>query len=544
MSYMTVRFLHKDYSIPEDVLLYIDLLEFTSNVKTQLSNAFVRKLKGEIQKGNVACVSDEDLAPEIERQVGLFIAKLTENDIYDRTVNDYLRQSKGYKQISKVNAAALEEARRVLKQQMSDWLDGYEGAIQKKDASVTGLGFSVWASSFVNHAIYAAMEASKVNEQEKAAVKEYQKDMAELRTRLENRKNVDEQRYVANTYIPNMEAAITVFAYELLDTFISDLIKYGKLNKEVLNYVHIDRSNDLLKNLELSQNKPAVLLKAFEVCPYNIAVYMQAMKHDLLDYATFQTAKMFGHGKAIILFLKKNLGGSTTSEKKRLNFKNAELLSLYSGQPLREITAYMADFIVDGYAQIIAALSDTTPCYNIMSKVDEEDILAGNSISKEKAKWLVDPLAPAVLWDKLTGEYGHNDLFERLLALLPEETGIESKKKYDFFLKKKLFAVLETIRQERVAEILNRRKAEEQKRETEAEQARISEAKRRKFRKYSAIIAPIAAVMMIVISLLSSHFSTISKIDDYIATQQYEHAFDAVNCSNLSAEKNRNTEIC
>ena len=327
MSYMTVRFLHKDYSIPEDVLLYIDLLEFTSNVKTQLSNTFVRKLKGEIQKGNVACVSDEDLAPEIERQVGLFIAKLTENDIYDRTVNDYLRQSQGYKQISKVNAAALEEARRALKQQMSDWLEGYEGAIQKKDASVTGLGFSVWSSSFVNHAIYAAMEASKVNEQEKAAVKEYQKDMAELRTRLENRKNADEQRYVANTYIPNMEAAITVFAYELLDTFISDLIKYGKLYKEVLNYVHIDRSNDLLKNLDLSQNKPAVLLKAFEACPYNIAVYMQAMKHDLLDYATFRTAEMFGHGNTIISFLQKNLGGSATSEKKRLNFKNAELLA-------------------------------------------------------------------------------------------------------------------------------------------------------------------------------------------------------------------------
>lgn len=276
MSYIKTTFLGAEYTIPADILLYIDLLDFTSSIKTRLTNTFVRKLKGEIQKGNVACVSDEDLAPEIEQQVGLFIAKLTENDIYDRTVNDYLRQNEGYKLISKVNAAALEEARRALKQQMSDWLEGYEGAMQKKDASVTGLGFSIWSSSFVNHAIYAAMEASKVNEQEKAAVKEYQKDMAELRTRLENRKNTDEQRYVANTYIPNMEAAITVFSYELLDTFISDLIKYGKLNKEVLNYTHIDRSNDLLKNLELSQNKPAVLLKAFEACPYNIAVYMQA----------------------------------------------------------------------------------------------------------------------------------------------------------------------------------------------------------------------------------------------------------------------------
>ena len=506
MSYIKTTFLGAEYTIPADILLYIDLLDFTSKIKAQLTNTFVRKLKGELQKGNVACVSDEDLAPEIERQVGLFIVKLTEKDIYDRTVNDYLRQNEGYKLISKVNAAALEEARRALKQQMSDWLEGYEGAMQKKDASVSGLGFSIWSSSFVNHAIYAAMEASKVNEQEKAAVKEYQKDMAELRTRLENRKNTDEQRYVANTYIPNMEAAITVFSYELLDTFISDLIKYGKLNKEVLNYTHIDRSNDLLKNLELSQNKPAVLLKAFEACPYNIAVYMQAMKHDLLDYSTFQTAKIFGHGNTIISFLEKNLGGSAKSEKKRLNFKNAELLSLYSSRSLREITAYMADFIVDGYAQIVTALSDTTPCYNIMSKVDEEDILAGNNISKEKAKWLVDPLAPAVLWDKLTCEYGHDDLFDRLLALLPGETGIESKKEYDFLLKKKLYAVLETIRQERVETILAQRQEDERRKEAEAENARRTAARNKAVKKIG-VVATIVLVAIVIASIVINKIS-------------------------------------
>ena len=518
MGYIRSSFLGKEYSIPEDVLLYINLLEFTSNVKTQLINTFVRKLKSEIQKGNVACVNDNNLAPEIEQQVGKYIAMLTEHGIYDRTVNDYLRQNEGYKLISKVNAAALEEARRALKQQMSDWLEGYEGAIQKKDASITGLGFSIWSSSFVNHAIYAAMEASKVNEQEKAAVKEYQKDMAELRTRLENRKNTDEQRYVANTYIPTMESAITVFSYALLDTFISDLVQCGKLNKDVLNYIHVDRSNDLLKNLELSQNKPAVLLKAFEACPYNLAVYMQAMKHDLLDYASFQTAKIFGHGSAIISFLEKNLGGSAKSEKKRLNFKNAELLSLYSGRPLREITAYMADFIVDGYAQTIAALSDTAPCYGVMSKVEERAILAGESISKQKADWLVDPLAPAVLWDKLTAEYGHSDLFDRLLNLLPDRPELNNKQEYDTFLKNRLFSILETIRQERVVKIHEQQREEARRKEEEAERSRRT-AKRNKRIK---IVCLIAVAVSIVIAIISS---AITKADNAKAYQEMAGEF-------------------
>ena len=36
MSYITVKFLDKEYSIPQDVLTYIDLLSFTDSVQKQL----------------------------------------------------------------------------------------------------------------------------------------------------------------------------------------------------------------------------------------------------------------------------------------------------------------------------------------------------------------------------------------------------------------------------------------------------------------------------------------------------------------------------
>ena len=74
---MIVNFLKKDYCIPEDVLTYIDLLSFTDNVQKQLFGAFVRKLKNEIAKDNIGLLGDEDLAAEIEQQVGRFIAKFS-----------------------------------------------------------------------------------------------------------------------------------------------------------------------------------------------------------------------------------------------------------------------------------------------------------------------------------------------------------------------------------------------------------------------------------------------------------------------------------
>ena len=82
MSNITVKFLGKEYSIPEDALAYIELLDFTDSIQKQLFGAFVRKLKNEIAKDNIGLLGDEDLAAEIEQQVGRFIAKLCDNGIF------------------------------------------------------------------------------------------------------------------------------------------------------------------------------------------------------------------------------------------------------------------------------------------------------------------------------------------------------------------------------------------------------------------------------------------------------------------------------
>lgn len=511
MGYIRAIFLGKEYSIPEDVLTYIDLLSFTDGVKTQLANSFVRKLKAEIQKDNIGLLGDEALAAEIERQVGKFIAKLCDHGIFTRTISDYLKNNKGYELYSNVNKAALEKMKSILIQEMDDWQAGYENAVNRAESHVTGMGFSIWSGSFVNHAIYAAMEASTLNKQGKEAEALYQKDMDDLRARLDSQYGGEKSNYINNTYIPNMEAAFTVFAYELLDKYVADLIANGKFDGKTLDYIDIGRSNDLLKNLTLSNNKKVILENAFSACPYNIAVYMQAMQYDLLDYESFQTAKLFNLDGSIISFLEENLGGAPNSDKRRLNFKYAELLSLYTGRSLREITAYVADFIVDGYAQTVAAFTNNASCYNIMAKVNEENILAGNRISKEKTDWVVDPLAPAVLWDKLTSEYGHYDLLDRLLKLLPDRPEVSSKEEYDALLKDRLFVIFEAIRQERVATILAQRQEEVRLKEVEAEKARRTAERNKKIKK----ICFVSAIVIIVILIASTIITKLNNARAY-----------------------------
>ena len=515
MAYINTTFLGKEYSIPRDILTYIDLLDFTESVKKQLVNAFVRKLNAEIQKGNTACLDDKDLSAEIERQVGYFIAKLCDNGIFNRTISDYLRNNKGYQLYSDVNKAALEKMKSLLIREMDSWQAGFEDAMQKKESSVTGMGFSIWSSSFINHAIYAAMEASTVDKQEKAAAVQYQKDMNDLRARLDSQYGKEKSAYVHNTYIPHMEAALTVFAYELLDKYVADLIANGKFDSKTLDYVDIGRSNDLLKNLTLSNNKKAILENAFAACPYNIAVYEQATKYELLDYDSFQTAKLFNQHMPILWLLKKSLGEVEYPEKFKLNYGAAKKLAEFTQCDVISIlqakTTTYVDLVIKAYGNAAGILGNRSQAARIMSELSETAILSGNAASKGKASAYINGIVSQSVWSELTEKCGFTDLLDKIKAQVPGTESATTKRDVDVLLEDKLYPMLEEARKIRENEIRQKRADEAKRKEEEAENAKRTVARN----KMAKRIALIAAVLIIAIIIASTVINNISNAKAY-----------------------------
>ena len=544
MSNITVKFIGKEYSIPEDVLTYIDLLDFTDSVQKQLASTFVRKLRNEIAKDNIGLLGDEDLAQEIEQQVGKYIAKLCDNGIFTRTINDYLKNNNGYQLYSDVNKAALEKMKSLLIQEMDAWQAGYEDAINKAESHVTGMGFSIWSGSFVNHAIYAAMEASTLNKQSKEAESQYQKDMGDLRLRLDSKYGGEKSNYINNTYIPSMEAAITVFAYELSDKYVADLIANGKFDGKTLDYVDIGRSNDLLKNLTLSNNKQAILENAFAACPYNIAVYMQAMKYDLLDYDSFQTAKVFKQDHHVLSFFRDSWGEVSFPTKFNINYHCinvwASLTGKSSADLLRGLTEQYATGIVKAYSRVADIMEDKPACRKVIGELREDAILSGTSICVGKAREYVEPIVNVSIWEQLTGKCGHTDLLSRIKKCFPSVEELQSKKDFDRSVTEQLAARFEDARKE-LAEQIEARRAEEERQRLErerkkAEQARIQaekKAKRTAAVKKGAqrILIVIGAIVAVCIALVIAGiiflFATDKPIDDDFS-QSYEDSLHSL----------------
>ena len=100
---MTVYFIGKEYSIPVDVVSYVDLLAFTETAKDNLLKAFLNKIKYSIDRIEDSKFLEQEIYNEAQR----FIAKLCDNNIYNRTVNDYLNGNKGYEFFHTANQDAL-----------------------------------------------------------------------------------------------------------------------------------------------------------------------------------------------------------------------------------------------------------------------------------------------------------------------------------------------------------------------------------------------------------------------------------------------------
>ncbi len=511
MSNTTVKFITKEYSIPEDLLVYLDLLDLTNDVRMALNKKFYQLLRNE----EVGCIGDDKIRPEIDKQIGRFIAKLMEVGVYDRTVTDYLSGNKGFELIANVNNAAFLKMKELLIQELDEYKAGVEDALYKRDSSITGMGFSIWSGSFVNHAIYAAMEASTLNKQEAAANREYQREIDALHNSITSRHDGAKKTYIDTVYIPNMEAAIAVFSFELLDTYISDLIINGKLDKSVLNYINIDRSNDLLKNLDLSPNKEVILHKAFEACPYNLQVYGQALNCGLMDYATYQTAQYFRQGKNILFSLVGNLGEVEYPNKFRINYGVAAKMAEFTqSDVISVLQAKTKDYVaslIKAYGDAVKTLDNSVQTTKMMSDLPEQTILAGSSASRGKAASYINGIVSKTVWTELTTQCGYTDLLDRIKVQVPGAEPDTTKHDVDSLLEERLYPVLEKARQSREIEILKKRDEEAKTKAAEAEKARRTAERNKKIVKLSIV----AAIVIVAIVIASTIINKVSNTKAY-----------------------------
>ena len=459
---ISVSFLKKQYTFPKDILTYIDILNLTEDIQTSLFKSFLEK----VHRSQTPVINNEDLHSDMKKQAGRFIEKLCENDIYDKTVDEYVFDNNGYKTYCEINKEGIQALAQFLSEEMISFRDGINNAEMNATSNITGSGFQVYTSSFLTLAATSAMEYSILKKQTEEADKQYRNEVQAISDKGAAIREDKERCYIKNTYIPNMEKALTLFSFEMMDKYIKHLTESGKFDSNALNFVNIKKSVDLLDNLKHTTNKLAVYEQSFLACPYNFNLYLNLVESDMLDKETFDTAEVFGQGSEIVNFLKSRIfdtdcKNSLTDSIKRIT-KYVSIYSDITNTNKDDIYHQVANkkykSVKEAYNDLKQKISAPDKCSSLI-KVDE------NSLEKINEEYI------NILAQKEVVRIISNDDFNTLqticgyVNLLNEITldnqKFDSKSSLDTFYIKKLTESVTTYAEECKEKILKKKEQKE-----------------------------------------------------------------------------------
>lgn len=235
----------------------------------------------------------EDLAKEL-------IKKLSKYNVYNITIDDFLYTNKGYENIIK-GITAYDNVRNELLNKRDNLTESeLANARKRAESQITGLDFSVISNSFMAHALYLQQEKSALKKQAQKAQEQYDRESKSIVNELNKATEDTLENLYNNTFIPNFKKSLEQCFSILFDTYLNELYSISIINKNCTKGIDYDRSNSMLKNIDVVDSKEKLLAEIIQICPYNLSVYYYAYISDLFTDDLIEIAKYFNISSKIV----------------------------------------------------------------------------------------------------------------------------------------------------------------------------------------------------------------------------------------------------
>lgn len=293
---ISVKFLDKNYIVPEDAVTFLYCRDFVSNGLIKLLNESSKLLnKYSRMKSELACKSLDTDANQIQRTM-LSIIEEVKKDLISRGIYDVDEYDLGanitaVKEVENLaTAVVLEMYSSVL--EIHNENEAYRNSAYRSAASnITGSGVRIYTNSFSALMMHSAVENSILKSQAKKADKEYEDALRRINSRTEDRFDRMFSDALYNKFLPGLPAIYTLFHDELLKVYLLELAQHGHFNIDNIERYSENKSSTMLENMKHATDKRALLIQAYEMCPFNIEVYEKMMELGFFDVETMKDAK-------------------------------------------------------------------------------------------------------------------------------------------------------------------------------------------------------------------------------------------------------------
>lgn len=340
---VTCNFLGNSYSFSQDIFDIHDIYTFFSDEQSKIL-AVLEKLASTVEKpGMVDENGNDEIVDAFRASATRVVTSLCDKDIVSYTVSDFLNKNPAYAKYQELAVNTAKSYMQIVMDTAMSFMNATMAAHDSATSTITGTGTGIITNSMASLLLYDAIEAKTINNQIASAEASYKEKLSRISDRSDRKQAEAEQNYKFHKWLPAAQDLIYEFVSYNLNQYLQIMCSNGKLRAESVKLIDAARSNELLGNCELTQNKKAVLAQAFQANPFNFEVYKLVFNYGFFTKSEYQTLSLFGFQDSFEKFIDAEKASicditSTFSIRARISY----LTKLYSFRPeLSDLSSYL-----------------------------------------------------------------------------------------------------------------------------------------------------------------------------------------------------------
>lgn len=387
-----VTFLGENYFFPQELEQYVIYCNEFEKINDRLMKILLSTMKKKPMGEGDSAYTDMFKKYEgyLQDEGRKFITMLSKIDVYDVTESEVIFSNKGYVYYKDIKAEMNKGSIQILQNAMHDWMNQQDSIYSSAASNVKGSGYGLISNSFLDHAVFSAMEYSTLKRQAKEADKQYRQSMIELNNRNSSQMYGNYARFYASEIYPKIADAFNMFTSELMTIYLLKLQEQGIYDNNKVSAYSLSKSAEILKNIKLVENKKAVLIEAYKQCPFNPDIYADVMEYGYFDVETMKGAKVFHQESMLIDLIEDKIRHRLGNIEKAREY--IEVLAYYQDEDeqdiLKKFYASKISKIKNSYHRIYLLCTDSKTLSGwIHENINENlDILSSTSIENIDSK--------------------------------------------------------------------------------------------------------------------------------------------------------------
>lgn len=328
---VTCNFLDSSYSFSQDIFDIHAIYAYFADEQSKIL-AVLEKMASTVEKpGMVDENKNDEIVDAFRASATRIVTSLCDKGIVSYTVSDFLDKNPAYAKYQELAVNTAKAYMEIIMNTAMSFMNQTMAARDSAASTITGTGTGIITNSMASLLVYDAIEAKTINKQIASAEAAYKEKISRISDRSDRKQAEAAQNYKFHKWLPAAQELIYEFVSYNLNQYLQIMCSNGKIRTESIKLIDVARSNELLGNCELTQNKKAVLAQAFQANPFNLEVYKSTFDYGLLTKPEYQTLSLFGLKDSFEQFISETKASiADTSSAFSISTRIAYLTKLYS----------------------------------------------------------------------------------------------------------------------------------------------------------------------------------------------------------------------